>query len=185
MTPENPVAARYLDRLTRALDELDPAERAEVVQEIAQHLKDAQAAGRPLDELLTSLGSAEELARAYRVELLLNPKDRRHPRRDRWLRITGLVALGSIPTLVIVVTLFSLGLSLSLSGIVVFVAGIWAATGPLPDWVNLDCPPWVAITLAFPVTALGVASFAGLVLYLRFTARVVRRLVPRARPATV
>jgi uncharacterized membrane protein len=187
MTVEHPAAARYLAALDAALADLDARERIEVVQEIGQHLRDAQADGKPLDEALTALGPADALARAYRVELLLNPKDGRRRGRNRWLRIASVIAIGSLPTFIILVVLFALGLSFTVSGMMVFAAGIWVASaGALPDWVApLGVPPSVAIAMGIPLTAIGIAAFAGMVWYLSFTARLVRQIVPPARARTV
>jgi uncharacterized membrane protein len=184
MTLEHPLTARYLGKLTDALSALDPAERREVVEEIRDHIADATTAGRSLEQVLEALGPVDQLARAYKVELLLNPKDRRERRSWRWLRVVGLVALGSLPTFIICVVLGSIGISLSLSGVVVFVAGIAAYTGDLPDWVQMDAPPWVAVVLGPPLTLIGLLALAGLVAYVRFVARVVLRVLPRERDAT-
>lgn len=72
MTSENPAAGRYLQRLERELAALAGRERADILREIEDHLADAQAAGRPLAEVLAALGPADALARAYAVELALN-----------------------------------------------------------------------------------------------------------------
>jgi uncharacterized membrane protein len=185
MTLEHPLTARYLGKLSDALSALDPAERHEVVEEIRHHIADATAAGRPLERVLEALGPVDQLARAYKVELLLNPKDPRKPRSWRWLRIVGLIGLGSIPTFIICVVLGSIGLSFSLSGIAVFVAGVAAYTGDLPYWVEMDAPPWVALAIGPPLTLLGLLAFVGLVAYVRFVARLVRQVLPRPREAVV
>jgi uncharacterized membrane protein len=183
MTLEHPLTARYLGKLSDALSALDPAERHEVVEEIRHHIADATAAGRPLERVLEALGPVDQLARAYKVELLLNPKDPRKPRSWRWLRIVGLIGLGSIPTFVICVVLGSIGLSFSLSGVLVFVAGVASYTGDLPYWMEMDAPPWVALAIGPPLTLLGLLALAGLVAYVRFVARIVRQVLPRQRDA--
>jgi uncharacterized membrane protein len=177
MIPDHPLAVRYIDKLNQALDDLAPIERSEILTEIRNHISDANAAGTPIEAVFRALGPAEQLARAYRVELLLNPKVAA-PRSDRWLRMMGLLAAGSLPTFIIVVTLCTVGLTLSISGPVVFVAGLAKAGGHLPPWVLVDCPPWVAIALGPVVTALGVASLWGLVAYVKLLARIVRRALP-------
>ena len=177
MTPDHPLTVRYVDRLNRALGDLPETERAEILTEIRNHISDATAAGTSIEDVLRALGPAEQLARGYRVELLLNPKTSTR-RSDRWLKIAGLLALGSWPTFIIVVTLGTIGVTLSLSGPLVFAAGIAKAFGYLP-WVMLDCPPWVAIVLIGPATtALGVAAIWGLIAYFKLLARIVRRVLP-------
>ena len=182
MTPDHPLATRYVDKLSQALGDLAPTERAEILTEIRNHIADATAAGTSIEEVLQALGPAEQLARGYRVELLLNPKIPT-PRSGRWLRIVGLLAVGSVPTFIVVVTLSTVGLSLSVSGLAVFVAGIAKATGDLPSWVMVDCPPWVAISLGPLVTGLGLLAVWGLVAYLKLLARIVRRVLPAKQPA--
>ncbi|MGH9410293.1 MAG: DUF1700 domain-containing protein [Vicinamibacterales bacterium] len=176
MTPDHPLAVRYVEKLNQALGDLAPTERAEIESEIRNHIADATAAGTSIEDVLRALGPAEQLARAYRVELLLNPKTSTSPS-DRWLRIVGLLAVGSLPTFIIVVTLIAIGVSLSVSGPIVFVAGVAKAFGYLP-WVMLECPPWVAVVLGPVTTALGVAAVWGLVAYLKLLARIVRRMLP-------
>ena len=179
MKTEHPLVARYVDKLDAALSALAPAERAEVVKEIADHIADAAAAGRPLDDVLTALGPADQLARAYQVELLLNPKVKTS-RSDRWLRIAGLIAIGSLPTFVIVVVLGSIGISLSFAGLAVFLAGILDSAGALPVWVHSDVEPWVAIAIGPIIAAVGVASFWGLIVYVRMMVKLVRRILPQS-----
>jgi uncharacterized membrane protein len=183
MTPDHPLAVRYVDKLSQALGDLAPTERAEILIEIRNHISDATAAGTPIDDVLRALGPADQLARGYRVELLLNPK-MPTPRSDRWLKIVGLLAVGSLPTFIIVVTLGAVGVSFSISGVIVFIAGIAKASGEAPAWVTMDVPPWVAIVLVGPaLTALGVATLWGLVAYVRFLARLARRVLPARQPA--
>lgn len=182
MTPTHPLAVRYLDKLSQALGDFVPVERAEILNEIGNHISDAMTAGTPIEEVLTTLGPAENLARGYRVELLLNPKTP-SPRSDRWLRIIGLLTLGSIPTLVIVVTLGAIGVSFAASGVAVFGAGIIAASGGVPSWIKLGMAPWAAIALGPPLTGLGIAALWALKAYLRFLVRAVRRVVPGRQPA--
>ncbi len=184
MTSDHPLAARYLAKLDAALRGLDAGERQEVVAELEAHISESVAGGKPIDDVLLALGPADQLARAYKVELLLNPKPEAPRRRaDRWLRIFGLVAIGSLPTLVIVVVLASVGLSFSVAGLAVFAAGILDASGQLPWWIHSDVEPWVAMALGPMMSAIGILSMIGLVVYIRFVARVVRTVLPR--PATV
>src|SRR5262249_6233976 len=73
----HPVVARYMATFGAAIKGIDAEERAAIEQEIRSHIAEATATGRSLDAVLTSLGPAEALARAYTVELLMNPRDRR------------------------------------------------------------------------------------------------------------
>ena len=184
MTDAHPLVERYLAKLESGLQGLPAPERAEVVGEIRNHIAEATAAGQPIDAVLTSLGSAEDLARGYAVELLLNRPAVASPgmtRLRRFFMLTGLIAIGSVPTFVVVVVLGSIGLTFIASGLVVFCAGILASTGWLPNNVSVDVAPWIAVLVGPAMSLLGVAALAGLVAYVRFTARLVRRVLPRVR----
>ena len=183
MTSDHPLVARYLEKLSASLSQMKPPDRAEIVKEIGDHIADATAAGRPLDEVLTGLGSAEQLARAYEVDSLLHPKVQAvQSRSDRYLKLLGLVALGSLPTFIIVVTLGSVGLSLTFAGLAVLAAGILDAAGALPGWVQSDVEPWVAIAIGPVITVMGGLAVWGLVAYVRMAVRIVRRVLPGRRP---
>ena len=184
MTTDLPLVNRYLTAFDAALIQLAPAERAEVVAEIRQHIADATAAGKPIDDVLRSLGPVEALARAYQLELLVSPRPNApaRPRSDRWLKVIGLLAIGSLPTFIIVVTLGTIGISFSLSGVAVVIAGIADSVGALPWWMTSNVQPWVAIVLGVALTILGLLASWATVAYLRFVVRVVRRVVP-PRPA--
>jgi len=188
MTDAHPLVERYLAKLDSGLQGLPAPERAEVVGEIRNHIAEATSAGQPIDTVLTSLGSAEDLARGYAVELLLNrpaPASPGMTRLRRFFMLTGLIAIGSVPTFVVVVVLGSIGVTFVASGLVVFFAGIFASAGWLPIKVSMDAPPWVAVLIGPAMSLLGVAALAGLVAYVRFTARLVRRVVPRFRGSEV
>jgi len=114
MTDAHPLVARYLARLDAGLQALPAPDRAEVVGEIRNHIAEATSSGQPVDKVLASLGSAEDLARGYAVELLLNRPPAVSPgmsRVRRFLALTGLIAIGSIPTFVVIVVLGAIGVS--------------------------------------------------------------------------
>ncbi|NIJ47672.1 DUF1700 domain-containing protein [Rhizomicrobium electricum] len=61
----NPLAA-YLATLERALRSLPAEERASIIAEIRSHIEDSMAAsGKPIEDVLDSLGDPLELASAY------------------------------------------------------------------------------------------------------------------------
>src|SRR5262249_29683439 len=158
-----------------------------VLGEIRNHIAEAMSAGQPIDSVLTSLGSADDLARGYAAELLLNRPTAVSPgmtRLGRFLALTGLIAIGSIPTFVVIVVLGSIGVSCIAAGLAVFVAGIAASADWLPAYITLDAPPWVAVLVGPIMGILGGAALVGLVAYVRFAARLVRKVVPRFRPST-
>ena len=150
MTDTHPLVERYLARLDAGLQALPAPERAEVVGEIRNHIAEATSSGQQVEKVLASLGSADDLARGYAVELLLNRPPAVSPgmsRFRRFLALTGLIAIGSIPTFIVIVVLGSIGVSFIAAGLAVFVAGIAASADWLPGYVTMDVPPWVAILI--------------------------------------
>jgi uncharacterized membrane protein len=168
----------YLAALDAALTSLAPAERAEVVAEIRQHIADATAAGKPIDAVLAALGPVDALARAYQLELLVAPRpsapDR--SRGDRWLKIIGLLALGSLPTFIIVIVLGTIGLTFTVTGLGLVLAGAADSAHALPAWVNMEAEPWFAIVIGAALFVLGLLSSWGTYAYVRFCVRVVKRV---------
>lgn len=175
MNQQHPVIERYMTHLETAIRGLDPESRREVLQEIRNHIAEATAAGRSLDVVLESLGPADALGRAYAVELLLHPQDDSpRPAAERWFSVVGLVAVLSIPTLVAVSTLGSVGISFVASGLFAFVVGVLEATGVFP-WPHLsDVPPVVAIFLGPAMVIVGAVALLALRFYVRFVVRAVR-----------
>src|SRR6266567_3226160 len=73
---------RYLDELRRQLARLPEPERDDAVKEIASHIGYAQQAGLPLAAILSRLGDAALLARAYESDYFLQqpiPADFKEP----------------------------------------------------------------------------------------------------------
>ena len=183
MTQEHPLVERYLSRLQDGLMLMLPADREEVVHDIRSHIAEAMTAGTTLESVLTALGPAEALARAYAVELVLNPAPGRPPMSgfQRFVALAGLLALTSIPTLVIVVTLGAVGISFIASGFAVFVAGVVDAAGislPFVDSPVSDVHPALAIAIGPVLFVVGMVSMWGLWKYLKWFGRTVSRALP-------
>lgn len=174
---DNPVAERYLDSLNSALSAMAPGERAEVIAEIRNHIAEATAAGKPLDEVLQRLGSAQDLARSYQVEMLLNPRQPGMGWLSRMGALFGLVVMGSLPTFILTILLGSIGFSFTLAGVLVFVAGCTTAVGlGLPPGVQMNVPPWMAILMGPAMFALGAVSLWALYRYLKWAIWAIRKL---------
>ena len=96
MTQGHPVVERYLTHFEVSINQFDFPERDEITNEIRNHIAEAHAAGTELDVVLKTLGPADVLARAYAVELTLNPDP---PRRGRTFGrfLSTLVAAGMRP----------------------------------------------------------------------------------------
>jgi uncharacterized membrane protein len=172
-------------RLEAEVRGLECPEPDEIVDEIRNHIAEAHAAGKPLDAILQALGPADVLARAYAVELLLHPRTRQPTRAfARNLSVAGVVAASSIATLIVVSTLGSIGLGFSLSGLIVFVVGLFEAAGVhLPGVEMGGLPPAFPIVLGPALLVLGVAALVGLRMYVRFIVRTLRRVLGRVRSA--
>ena len=177
MSATHPVARRYLDELERGLGALQPDERREIVREIDDHIADAVAAGRPMEDVLQVLGPAQTLARAYSVETLLNPREKT-PAADRWLRLIGLLAVASLPSFILIVVLGSLGLSFTVAGAAIFGAGVLTMAGVTGI---MDAPPFVGVLGGPPLAFLGIACLGALYYYLRFLIRLSRATLARTR----
>jgi uncharacterized membrane protein len=186
MIQEHPLVERYLSRLEDGLKLMAPADREEVVRDIRSHIAEAVAAGSTLDSVLTALGPADVLARAYAVELVLNPAPGRPPMSafQRFVTLAGILALTSIPTLVIVVTLGAVGISFITSGFAVLAAGIVDALGITLPFMNgpaSDVHPAIAIAIGPVLFVLGMVSLWGLSKYLKWLARTVSKALPSSR----
>ncbi len=93
MTQGHPVIERYLTCFETSISKFDFPDREEVTDEIRNHIAEARAAGRALDAVLQTLGPADVLARAYAVELALNPQATRRLRTSGGF-VKAIVALG-------------------------------------------------------------------------------------------
>lgn len=181
-TPAHPLVDRYLSHLRAGLAAMPVADRDEVERDIRSHIAEAAAAGTPLETVLTNLGPADALARAYTVELLLDGSRAKAAGLSwfqRLLALAGLLALTSIPTIVVVAVLGSIGVSFAFSGIAVLAAGIADAAG-LTRVFGLDLvlgihPVW-AVVLGPIMTVVGVGCLVGLYYYLRWLAQTLSRV---------
>jgi len=168
--------ARYLDEMRNGLVGVSDTERNEMVGEIESHIAEAVGAGKNLADVLQTLGPAAELARAYRVELLINPRTHRWNPLTRGFALIGIAATASLPSLVVVPALAAVGIACSVSGVVVFVAALASPFVP-PEWLGNDFRAGLALVLGLPVAALGAASLALLWLYVRFLIRAARTVL--------
>ncbi len=153
----SPVLARYLDQLAQGLADcgLPPEERAEIAREIESHLADAGAAGTPLAEGIRRLGSPQELARTYAVELLLRPPT--PPRRQTWRRGVAAFtsAVTSLLTYAIAFALLVLGGGLAIAGLLGVLGGLFAPWLPLEPTLRTGLPQVVVLLTSLALGALG------------------------------
>jgi uncharacterized membrane protein len=169
-----------MQHFATALKSFECAEGDEIMRDLRGHIEEAQAMGKPLDAVLTSIGPAEALARAYAIELELNPRGARFRRTAGGvLRVVGILAAASIVSLLVVGALGSIGLGLTVSGLGLIVIGALEAAGVhLPDVQLAGLSPWIVIAIGPVMGVIGLAAFVGLWIYLRALARTLRRELP-------
>ena len=178
----HPLVDRYLTHLREGLAAMPTTDREEVERDIRSHIAEAMAAGTPLDTVLTHLGPADALARAYTVELLLDGSRSKAAGLSwfqRLLALAGLLVLTSIPTIVVVAVLGSIGISFTLSGFAVLAAGLANAAG-LTQVFGYDLVLGIhavwAVVLGPLMTVAGIACLIGLYYYLRWLAQTLIRV---------
>lgn len=180
MTEQNPAVKRYLEEFRKGLVKVEPADRDEIVREIESHIADALNAGQSVAAVLERLGSADRLARAMAAASLLESPGRKRLR--RWLDIASLVALYSLPSL-LMVGFFGL---LMVVGTVGFFAG-FAALGMslFRGTLSTDVPGFQFPGGAYIVGVLMILLFAGMVIgsnkilgrYLFYVIRISRKVL--------
>ena len=180
MMQDHPVAARYLSRLNTSLSDIDVSERAGILEEMRNHIAEAHASGKSIEDVIESLGPADLLARAYAVELLMNPRDKRGRNLKKWIKAAAIVAASSVATFLVFVALGSIGIALTASGAGIFVIGALEASGIHLPGVQLNGLPPVAVMLIAPLLLVaGAAALFALRGYVRFLARTLRKFLPR------
>lgn len=174
---QNPVAERYLTALGNALAPMKDQDRQDVVDEIRDHLQDATAAGKTLDEILTRLGPAELLGKAYLVESLLNPRPIGWGWIPRTFSLLGLVAFGSLPTLIIFAVLGAIGISFTLVSPLVFASGLLGILGfNLGTKNQTDLQHIQAIFMGPALAVIGSICLWGLFRYLKWATNLLRKV---------
>src|SRR6185436_10296040 len=119
--------------------------------------------------VLAALGSAEDLARAYAVEMTLNPRGERKPSFVlRALRLASIFVVGSLVTMIVVTVLGSIGITFALSGAAVAVFAAIETAGVHVPFLQLGgLPPSVAILIGIAIFILGVGALYALRNYMR------------------
>jgi uncharacterized membrane protein len=180
MSQTHPVVDRYLAQLSEHLSTLSVSDRQEILHDIRSHLAEATAGGRSLESTLETLGPADALARAYSVELMLNPRGPMSSRAAYRLKVAGVIAAGSLPTLFVVILLGGVGGTLVLAGLVAAVAGVVDLFGDLPSWVQTSgMAPVTVLTIGGAMLLVGVTGILMLRRFMRFVAATWRATLPK------
>jgi uncharacterized membrane protein len=183
MSETHPVIERYLTRLNESLLTLPPADRQEILHDIRGHLVEATAGARSLESTLEALGPADALGRAYTVELMLNPRRPMSSRAAYRLKVAGLIAAGSLPTLFVVLLLGGVGGTLVLGGFVAAVAGVVDAFGELPPWIETSgMAPAILLSIGVAMVLVGLMGILMLRRFVRFVATMWRATLPKLVP---
>ena len=114
MTPMEEMVNEYLTSLQRSLKSLPTAERDEVVSEITAHIRDSLEEGLTVEQILSQLGTAQELAAQYRDTVWV---ERASQSRTPWSMLQSLFWLakrGAIGGACFVVALIGYGSGASL-----------------------------------------------------------------------
>ena len=180
MNQTHPVVDRYLTRLNENLSTLSASDRQEILHDIRSHLAEATAGVRSLESTLETLGPADALARAYSVELMLNSRRPMSSRAAYRLKVAGLIAAGSLPTLFVVILLGGVGATLVLAGMVAVVAGVLDAFGELPSWVQTSgMAPVIVLSIGGAMMLAGLMGILTLRRFMRFVAATWRATLPK------
>jgi uncharacterized membrane protein len=184
MTQNDHMAVRYLSRFRIALQRYRVPHAEEIVDDLRNHISEAKTSDKSYAEIVAALGSPDKLARAYAVELLIDPpKDTPVATVIRFLKILSLIIAESFVSLCIAVTLGSFGISLLLAGPAMVIGGILEAVGAHPWWINTGNLPPLAVVALGPVTsAFGWGACWLLWRYVRMMSRRLRKVLPQNQP---
>ena len=180
MSQQNPLVRRYLDQLGVRLDEANTHEdeRREILQDIESHLAEATRSGTALSDAITKLGPADDLAKAYCLELKLNPRSQADGSALRWI-VAALTRAGALlASTLLTIVMGSLSLGLLLGGAVAVLGGIVAPFLPsawLDPTLRAGLPQVVVIILGVILLAVGVPSFRLVHVNLRFLVKTLRK----------
>ena len=133
-TLRNPIVDAYLAQFREGLKSAPPEERQEFVSEIDSHIAEAVARGEQIPDVLARLGPADRLAKSYRVELALTSSEKNLPLRIA--AVIGLVLTASIPSMIIIPLLMTLGIGFVATGVAMIVVA--AIPSVDADFYNLS-----------------------------------------------
>lgn len=182
MSEANPVIERYMTSFEDSLQAYGLREWQDIGADLRSHIAEALEFGKPLDEVLQSLGPADVLARAYAVELKMNhPADTRGKAIGRFFSVIGILAASGAISFIVVAALGSITMGLVGSGLGLIVIGAIEAVGVhLPGVQLAGIPPLIVVALGPIVMLVGLLAAWALWLYVRALINVLRRALPRA-----
>jgi len=149
---------QFLSALREALRGLDPREVDDIVADYRSHFAEAEAAGRPEQDVVNALGDPRRLARELRAESGLRRWQERRTPGNYLGALVALCGLAAIDLIILLPLLCVLGLAAFVAGVVLFaliVAGFGVLSSPL--WVA----PVTSWTSAVSLVLTGAGLIAG------------------------
>lgn len=180
MSDANPAIERYMTRFEAALQRFDLPEWREIGADLRSHIAEALDFGKPLDEVLQALGPADVLARAYAVELQLNPRENRG-RIAQIVGVLGILAASGIATFIVVTALGSIAVAFVGSGMtLIAIGGLEAAGVHLPNVQLAGLHPLAVVAMGPVFLAIGFGAGWALWAYARALTRMLRNTLPKS-----
>jgi uncharacterized membrane protein len=149
---------QFLSELRRALRGLNPQEVDDIVADYRSHFAEAQAAGRPEQEVASALGDPKRLAKELRAESGLRRWQERRTPANYVGAIFALCGLAAIDLIILLPLMCVLGLAAFVTGVVLFaliIAGFGVLASPL--WMG-SITSW---TSAVSLVLVGTGLIAG------------------------
>ena len=169
MSESNPATQDYMTQFETALRGNGVREWREIASDLRGHIQEAMDHGKPEGNLLRALGGPRYLARAYAVELLFDAPRERAGKVWRILHMIGVLAAGSLATMVLVILLGSIGLRFAFGGVLLLIVGAIEAAGiHLPHVRMGGLSPLAVMAMGSVMFAVGYAAWAGLWSYGRY-----------------
>lgn len=182
MSEQNPVIGRYMASFESSLAQYDLPEWREIAFDLRNHIAEALEYGKPLDEVLQGLGAADVLARAYAVELKINPRpDNRGRAIGRVLSVLGILSASGVVSFIVVSGLGTIAVGLFGSGFGMLIIGAVEAMGiHLPGVQLAGIHPLFIVALGPVIMLVGLVAGCGIWLYVRALINMLRKALPRA-----
>jgi uncharacterized membrane protein len=180
-TVHDPMVASYLARFREGLKTAPPQEREEFVSEINSHIAEAVARGEDAASVLARLGPPDRLAKSYRVELALSSSEKNLPLRIA--AVIGLVITASIPSMIIIPLLFTLGLGFVGGGVTaIVIAAIPAIDTDFYNLSNQVLDRALGALTGLGLVAAGMLALWALYLYVLLLVRAMRGALKVGEP---
>lgn len=180
MVSQNPTVKHYLEQFRANLTRVPEHERYDLVREIENHIAEAVEAGHSVADVLQKLGPADRLAKAYSAESLLKQQPSSGGSASRWFAVLGVLALTSLPSLIIIPLLTGIGIGFTLGGIGSVIAGVvalfmpWLVVTPWP--LPYGMPQVGVIIIGVVMACVGALALWGLVAYVRLILSTMRKV---------